>query len=181
VKKRVPIAEEAWFEKKFDFNHPVRAFPAVMERVRGTPARLEEMIRSFPDEILTQRVGDAWTIKEHIGHLYDLDELHDNRLDDYVAERDVLKAADLTNKKTYEANHNDRSLEDLLAQFRAARMAFVERLDEMDEEQVARSALHPRLQKQMRVVDLAIFVAEHDDHHLASIRRLAETLSNGST
>lgn len=35
-----------------------------------------------------------------------------------------------------------------------------------------RSARHPRLGSPMRVIDLAYFVAEHDDHHMARLREL---------
>ncbi len=35
-----------------------------------------------------------------------------------------------------------------------------------------RVALHPRLQQPVSVVDLGFFVAEHDDHHLATIAAL---------
>jgi len=37
------------------------------------------------------------------------------------------------------------------------------------DELVERSAFHPRLKKPMRIIDLAFFVAEHDDYHLAKI------------
>jgi uncharacterized damage-inducible protein DinB len=176
MSNRIQIAPESWIERQFDFTYPVGAFPFILERVRGTPARLEEMVRSFPPETLTVRVGDAWSIQEHVGHLYDLDELHEGRLEDYDANLEVLRAADMTNKKTYDADHNKADIDELLARFRAARTRFVQRLDQMDEETVTRSALHPRLQKQMRIMDLALFVAEHDDHHLASIRHVARTL-----
>jgi len=174
--KQIQIEPESWIERQFNFNYPIGAFPFILERVRGTPARLEEMVRALPPEILAVRVGDAWSIQEHVGHLYDLDELHEGRLEDYDANLQVLRAADMTNKKTYDADHNKAHVDELLARFRAARAQFVQRLDQMDEETVARSALHPRLQKQMRVMDLALFVAEHDDHHLASIRHIARTL-----
>jgi hypothetical protein len=51
-------------------------------------------------------------------------------------------------------------------------MDFVARLDSYNEAFVARTALHPRLQQNIRVVDLAFFIAEHDDHHLARISEL---------
>jgi len=170
------MKEAHWFEKQFDFNLPIEAFPAVVERLRGTPARLDEMVNSYPAGILATRVGDDWSIQEHVGHLSDLEELHEGRLDDYEANAQVLRAADLGNRKTYEANHNASSAQDLLARFRTVRMSFVRRLEDMDEAQAARSAIHPRLQKPMRVIDLAQFVAEHDDHHLAAITRLSRTL-----
>lgn len=164
-----------WVEREFDFNLPVGVFPCVLERLRGTPARLEELVRGVPHELLTERCGGKWSAQEHVGHLYDLDELHEGRLEDYARRLEVLRAADMTNRKTEDAGHNSARLEDLLARFRGARESFVRRLESMSEEEVARAALHPRLGKQMRVIDLALFVAEHDDHHMASVRELSKT------
>ena len=166
-----------WFERNFDFSLPVGLFPCVVERLRGTPARLEELVRALPPRALTARRGGAWSIQEHVGHLIDLDELHEGRLEDYARRLDTLRPADLTNRKTYEANHNDAQIEDLLARFRAARLRLVRRLEALSEEEVARSALHPRLQKQMRVIDMAYFVAEHDDNHLAAITELSKMMN----
>ena len=161
-----------WVEREFDFSLPVGAFPCVLERLRGTPARLEELTRGVAREALTAKAGGAWSIQEQAGHLLDLDELHEGRLEDYARHHSTLRAADMTNRKTEEAGHNQARLEDLLAAFRAARLGFVRRLEAMSESEVAASALHPRLRKQMRVIDLAYFVAEHDDHHLASITEI---------
>jgi uncharacterized damage-inducible protein DinB len=161
-----------WFERKFDFRLPVGVFPCVLERLRGTPARLEEMVRAVPAEALTAKHGGAWSAQEHVGHLCDLDELHDARLEDYARGLDVLRPADLRNRKTDEAQYNSAPLEELLARFRSARAEFVRKLEALDEEALARTAIHPRLGVQMRVVDIAVFVAEHDDHHLATITEL---------
>jgi uncharacterized damage-inducible protein DinB len=163
-----------WVERKFEFNLPVGVFPSVLERLRGTPARLEELTRGLAPELLTERRGGKWSAQEHVGHLYDLDELHEGRLEDYARGLEALRAADMSNRKTEEADHNSARLEDLLARFRSARESFVRRLESLTEEEVAASALHPRLGKQMRVIDMALFVAEHDDHHLASIRELTK-------
>ena len=40
------MKEAHWFEREFDFNLPIEAFPAVVERLRGTPARLDEMVNT---------------------------------------------------------------------------------------------------------------------------------------
>ena len=161
-----------WFERQFALGLPEWMFPNVVERLRGTPARAEDLLRGVPRERLTRRDGEGWSMQEQLGHLLDLGQLDLARVEDYAAGRDVLTAADLGNRKTHEANHNARGCEELLAEFRAERARFVRLLEEFDEETVARSALHPRLNKQMRVVDFAFFVAEHDDHHLAAISRL---------
>jgi uncharacterized damage-inducible protein DinB len=161
-----------WFERKFELGLPVWMFPNVVERLRGTPARVEELTRDVPRATLTRRDGEHWSIQEHVGHLIDLGSLDLVRVADYEARRETLSAADLKNRKTHEANHNARDMAALLAEFRAERAEFVRRLDAFDDEFVERSAIHPRLQKPMRVVDFAFFVAEHDDHHLAAISEL---------
>jgi uncharacterized damage-inducible protein DinB len=163
----------AWFTRKFSFDLlPVWMYPNVVERLRGTPARLEDLLRGLSNETLTRRDGDKWSLQEQAGHLLDLEPLGMNRLDDYEAGRAALQAADLQNRKTHEANHNAKDIGEILADFRRERMAFVQRLDEYDEAFVQKTALHPRLQMEIRVLDLCFFIAEHDDHHLAAISGL---------
>ena len=166
-----------WFKRKFAFDLPIEMFPNVVERLRGTPARLEQLIRGLSPEVLTRRDGDKWSIQEQAGHLLDLEELGMNCLDDFEAGRETLTAADLTNRKTHEANHNTGTIENILAEFRQERMAFVARLDTYDEAFAQRTAVHPRLQQGARIIDLAFFIAEHDDHHLARISELRRFLS----
>jgi hypothetical protein len=160
-----------WFDRRFAFDLPEDLFPVVVERLRGTPARIEDKVRGLSPAVLTRREGDAWSIQEHLGHLLDLDGLHDGRLDDFLAGATILRAADLTNRKTHEAGYNQRPLADLLQAFRRER--FVARLDAWDEGLISRTALHPRLNQPMRVIDMALFTAEHDDHHLARMTELA--------
>ncbi len=164
-----------WFERKFTLDLPLSMYPNVLERVRGTPARLEDRLLRLPREVLVRRDGDAWSMQEQAGHLLDLGTLDLGRLEDYEAGLDTLRPADLGNRKTHEANHNANTIEQLLAAFRAERTEFVRRLDAYDAGFVARTALHPRLQLPMRVIDLAYFIAEHDDHHLARITDLIRT------
>jgi len=35
----------AWFERKFEFTFPVEQYPNLCVRLRGTPIRIEEMLR----------------------------------------------------------------------------------------------------------------------------------------
>jgi len=168
-----------WVERSFNFSLPVGRIDTILERLRGTPARLEEKLSGFDRAALIRRDGDSWSIQEHAGHLLDLDALHIGRLDDYESGAAVLRPADMENRKTREANHNARPLEEILAKFREERARFVARLEAWDEERLGATALHPRLNQPMRVVDMAYFVAEHDDHHLARMTRLARSDPTG--
>ena len=161
-----------WVDRKFEFTMPVSLFPVVVERLRGAAARMEDKVRNVPGEILTRRDGDRWSAQEHAGHLLDLDELHAGRLEDFRAGAKILRAWDVTNRKTYDANYNARPIGEIVRAFREKRGAFVRRLEDWKDEEIARTAIHPRLQQPMRVIDMAFFVAEHDDHHLAVMSEL---------
>ena len=166
------MARPLWFERKFDFSFPVELYAEIIERLRGTPGRIEERVRDVPPALLTRRDGDKWSIQENIGHLLDLDELFAGRFEDYERGLEKLRAADLLNQKTHQAQHNSRPVEEILREFRRARLALVARLESQPPEYFLRTALHPRLNTPMRVTDLLYFVAEHDDHHLARISEL---------
>jgi uncharacterized damage-inducible protein DinB len=117
-------------------------------------------------------------MKENIGHLTDLEPLWQGRLEDIINGEAELRPTDLANQKTDLANHNARSLEELLSSFRQIRAETVLMLEKLDEEIIFRSALHPRLKTPMRTMDLFLFVAEHDDHHLARITELYKLLDS---
>lgn len=168
-----------WFSRRFAFDIEPWAFPNLVERVRGTPARLEERVRGLDTATLTTRVGGKWSIQENAGHLFDLEALWATRLDDFERGADRLQAADLENRRTDEANHNAARIAQVLAAFRRARESIVARLERYDDALVVRTALHPRLAQPMRVIDLVLFVAEHDDHHLAAITALIRELGAG--
>ncbi|MGH8005311.1 MAG: DinB family protein [Limisphaerales bacterium] len=170
------VALTKWFERKFNFDFPLGVFPTILERLRGTPIRLEEMTKTMPKNILTVQLDGRWSILENIGHLGDIEELHDGRLDDYKAGLSTLRPADLQNLKTKEANHNSTELETLLVRFRKSRKRFLEKLETFSNEDLARVSLHPRLKQPMRVVDMCYFMAEHDDNHLARISEIAHAL-----
>jgi uncharacterized damage-inducible protein DinB len=147
-------------------------FPNILERLRGTPARIGERIESVSSEMLTNKSGGRWSIQENIGHLLDLEPLWYGRGDDILAGVPEMRQADLKNIKTHAANHNSKALRELLLDFREARIKLVSRLEALDERAVQQYSLHPRLKTKMRVIDLAFFIAEHDDHHLAAITEL---------
>ncbi len=70
------------------------------------------------------------------------------------------------------ANHNARSVAALLRDFRKSRAELVRQLEAFPDSMSGHAALHPRLKMPMNVVDLAYFVAEHDDYHLTRISEL---------
>jgi hypothetical protein len=108
------IAVGRWFERKFRFDFPIQLYPNIVERLRGTPIRLEGKVVSVSSSLLTRRQGSSWSIQENIGHLLDLDALHAVRLQEFLNKAQVLTAADLKNQRTFDANHNAGNIMSLL-------------------------------------------------------------------
>jgi uncharacterized damage-inducible protein DinB len=170
------MKQEKWFNRSFDFSSNQQIFPAIIERLVGTPARLEEKLLLIPENITIIQVDGKWSVKENVGHLSDLEPLWQDRLEDILNGQSDLRPTDLTNRKTTEANHNAVPIETLLERFRKLRMRTIDLLKDLNEEQILKFALHPRLKTPMRTMDLFLFVAEHDDHHLARITELIKLI-----
>ena len=164
-----------WFNRKFPPIDDNGILPSIIERLIGTPARLEEITQNIDEWILMTKDGKKWSIKEELGHLSDLEPLWLGRLEELMNGMKELRVADLANQRTHTANHNATATEILLKRFRDQRMVFVNQLMHLNDEQLSHAALHPRLRTPMRIIDLAYFVAEHDDHHLARIREILKT------
>ena len=158
-----------WLERRFTMDLPPALLPAVLERLRGTPARAAGLVAGASDEALRARHG-GWSAQEHIGHLDDLHELDETRLAEFLDGRPVLSAADMENRRTHGAAHNAEAIAGLLERLRRRRAGLLERLDALTVEQAGITARHLRLGRPVKLVDWAFFVAEHDDHHLAQAR-----------
>lgn len=167
-----------WFSRTFAFDVEPWAFPNLIERLRGTPARLEERLLALDTPTLATRAADQWSIQENAGHMLDLEPLWSTRLGDFERGADRLSPTDLENRKTHDANHNATPLQDILGAFRRLRGDFVARLEACDDAMVTRTSRHPRLDQPMRLIDHVLFVAEHDDHHLATISALLRDIRN---
>jgi hypothetical protein len=165
-----------WTDRRFNFDFPAGIYPEMIERVRGTPARLEELLAGLSPEILTTQADGRWSMQENAGHLLDLESLVSQRIDEYLAGSSALHAADMSNRKTYAASHNNVPVSSILNAFRSARHDIVRGLESLDPPVFERAALHPRLNVQMRLVDMLFFQAEHDDYHLARISELKQLL-----
>lgn len=158
-----------WLERKFQFDFPVGLFAIIYSRLEGS--RLQQLLQKTDEEYCSQRMS-GWSVKDHVGHLYDLEELWWNRLMDFQQNKAVLTAADMTNAKTNNAEHNEKTLGELLILFETERQKILNTVISFDEEMLNKRSEHPRLKTSFRLIDSLFFVAEHDDHHIAHITTL---------
>lgn len=162
-----------WFNRAFPPITDNGQLPSIIERLEGTPIRLEKKVLQFSDEFLISCQDDDWSIQEHAGHLLNLEGLWFSRFTDIMTGASELTTADLSNQSTYDAKFNEQNIENILDSFIEVRTQLIQLLRLVKEEDLAKQAIHPRLGTPMKLIDLANFVAEHDDHHLAMIQQLA--------
>jgi uncharacterized damage-inducible protein DinB len=164
-----------WFDRVFPPQQDVGIFPCIIERLEGTAVRLSNKIDSIEDNVLYPTSG-KWSIKKEIGHLIDLEPLWLARTSQIIDNQKDLKKTDLANTKTHETNHDARDFADLIQEFKQHRDELMLVLRDVTEADLEKAAVHPRLGTPMKIIDLAYFVAEHDDHHLAQMTALINEL-----
>jgi len=162
-----------WLEYRWDFGAPVGMFRPLLERLRGTPMRLDALVHGVAASALVRHDAGRWSALEHAGHLWTVEALWQTRIAEFLRGEPTLSAADMANRATDDEGYDRRPPGTVVEGFRNARAATMASLDPLTLDDAARVAHHPRLNHAMRLVDLCTFMAEHDDHHLALIRRLA--------
>jgi len=78
----------------------------------------------------------------------------------------------LTNLKETETR-----IHELINEFEKNRIAFIKRLYSLDNHTQKIIAIHLWLKVEMKIVDMAYFTDEHNDHHLASSNELVRVIN----
>lgn len=164
-----------WLERKFTFGLPAGMLPFCLERLEGTIFRLEIKLHNIPDAILSTKPDGKWSVKQNIGHLAEVDEIANKRIDEMRNGAEKLSPAVFEPK-----DYNPWPIEEVLEYFKRTRRENLLKYKSITDSDLAKSSLHQRLNLQMTPVDLAWFDAEHDDHHLVRINEIISILSKTS-
>jgi hypothetical protein len=162
-----------WFERQFQFGGPEGMLPFYLERLNGTLLRLEDKVRNKSEEILSHKLDGKWSVKQNIGHLAEVDEIANKRIDEMIQNISPMSPAVFEPK----ADYNAMSIVDVLKIFKANRTSNLTKYYNLSDEHLSKQSLHPRLNVMMNPVDLAYFDAEHDDHHLIRINEILKSLA----
>ncbi|MBL7847489.1 MAG: DinB family protein [Cyclobacteriaceae bacterium] len=116
-----------------------------------------------------------WSIKQHIGHLSEVDAVANLRI------REMLEGIPTMSPAVFEPrDYNPWPIAKVLSHFKEERNKNLETYRSLDAKSLQKSSVHPRLKVLMTPVDLAWFDAEHDDHHLVKINEIITTLTKTS-
>jgi hypothetical protein len=161
-----------WFERMFDFPKQKEMLPFYLERLEGTIPRIEHKTKNLDDKILSTKYNDKWSIKQNIGHLAEVDQVNNRRVDEILSGITVLSPA------VFEPmDYNPWPIEKVIEYFREHRLSNISKYRNLSSIHLSKSSVHPRLKVIMTPVDLAYFDAEHDDHHLLKISDILYTFN----
>lgn len=157
----------AWFDRKFTFGLSPEMLPFYLERLSGTMARIEFKVKGVDDKILSEKFNTKWCLKQHIGHLAEVDEIGNRRIDEMTSGAAVLSPAVFEPK-----DYSTWPIGKVLDYFDKTRAGNIKKYNNLTDDQLLKDSEHPRLKVKMTPVDLAWFDAEHDDHHLVAIQNI---------
>lgn len=162
-----------WIERKFQFHLPLGWMANELERFCGTSCKLEALLPNINEDQASKQFDGKWSIKEHIGHLHELDTLHSQRIIEITLRNSVFTAADMSNAATEKADFNKIPKETLYSMFLEKRNLLINSIIALSDEDQKYAAFHERLKTKMRPIDIVSFASTHDEHHLVYIRALA--------
>ena len=129
---------------------------------------MEQKVEGMSDQKLSEKKDGKWSVKQNIGHLAEVDEIALKRIDEMLSGKPVLSPAVFEPKQDY----NKMQVDDVINFFKKSREANLKVYNSLSDTDLAKTSLHPRLKIMMNPVDLAMFDAEHDDHHLVTINQI---------
>jgi uncharacterized damage-inducible protein DinB len=166
------IMTTKWFDRKFDFNFGIERYDSLYERLQNASLKYKKEVLDLPEKILQLKPENKWSIKENVGHLLLLEQLWHKRFKEIKERKPEMSPADLSNTATNESSFNDMAIQMLIENFTKTRNKTINFLNGLEQEEFSLSSLHPRLQRSIRIIDMMYFIAEHDDHHLNTIRTI---------
>jgi rubrerythrin len=164
----------------FNGDHQEPADPReVLALLAHNAGELERLVGGLSEEEMRRPpAAGAWSIREHVAHFYDTQEMLDTRVDLMLQHEDP----NLTPLAVYElATEQDRhptSTQAMLAEFSDRRARCVARLKSLPLEELWRPGQHPEFGR-LTILRQAAYLAYHEQTHLPEIEALSEQVTGG--
>ena len=156
----------------------------LIDRIRAARAELEQLLSTLSAAAMERPAPDGgWAVKDHLAHLAEWRRQQIGLIDGrpgYEAlgvSQDLYEhgGIDRLNAALYE-RHRDRSVDDVLIDFRASHEAMLERIEQMEDADLRRANdLTNPADKRALVEGIASNSYEHDEEHNEWIRELVSS------
>lgn len=142
-----------------------------------TPVELAARLADVDDDRAAERPeAKSWSIREIVGHLADTEWVHGYRIRIALTQNEALQPGYDQDLMVDRLEHNERSLADLLDEFKVLRELNLEMYERMKGEPWSRTSIHAERGEESveRFINL---LAGHDLRHLDQVDRTLEALA----
>ena len=157
-----------WIERKFTFDFPEGWMFNIIERLRGTPARIDWITAGLGEAELTFVPEGKWSIKEILQHVIDAERVFAYRSLTFARkDNNTLPSFD---EKDYAANSNgnNRAWHELVEEFKALRKSTELLFNSFTKENL--NAIGKASDYTITVLALGYIIVGHVAHHINIIR-----------
>lgn len=139
---------------------------------------LERLVDGLSEETMNrQPAGDVWSIRDHIAHFYDTQEMLDTRVNLMLNHENPDLNAMAVYEFATEADRHPTTARGILESFCWKREACVARLRERPLSDMYRTGSHPEF-GELTILRQAAYMAYHEQVHLPEIEELCQEVVN---
>jgi hypothetical protein len=135
---------------------------------------IARLVRGLSEEQLTQTlVENEWSLREHVAHFYDTQEMLETRLDLMLTQDDPDLVAVAVYEFATEGDRHPPTTAKMLLEFVDRRAKTVKQLEDLPLKDLWRTGHHPEF-GQLTVIRQVAYLAYHEQSHLAEIGALRD-------
>lgn len=150
----------------------VKEVPAgeqVLQFIQDNLQVVEDLVRAFPPEHLTTpHAPGEWTIQDILVHIMDVERVFAYRALRIARGDSTPLSGFAENDYAVQAHANQRSAEDIMAEYRTVRAATISLFNGLDDAALTQTGTASN--NPLTVRGAAFFIAGHELHHIHSIR-----------
>jgi hypothetical protein len=144
-----------------------------LEAAEKSPKQIAIAVSGVPDKVLRYKPApDKWCILEILGHLTDIEIVYAYRLRQMLADSKPVIAAMDQDLWARNLGYVDVPAPELIALYGLNRHHNLRLLRRMKPDDLAKSAYHPELERDVTVAEIVEQMAGHGVNHLDQIERL---------
>jgi len=151
---------------------------AVLGLLAGNAHDLERLVADLSEDALAQKPANGgWSLREHIAHFYDSQELLDTRVERMLKYDDPELTALAVFEQASEADRHPPAARDILAEFVRRRKGSVGRLAALPPDHLWRTGRHPEFGR-ITILRQAAYMAYHEQTHLPEVEGVREEVAS---
>jgi hypothetical protein len=146
---------------------------AHIEAAEKSPKQIAVAVSGLPDKVMRYKPSpDKWCILEILGHLTDIEIVYAYRLRQMLADSKPVIAAMDQDFWARNLGYMDVPAPELIALYGLNRHHNLRLLRRIKPEDLAKSAYHPEIKRDVTVAEIVVQMAGHGVNHLEQIERL---------